>query len=232
MATIELKEELHSNTRRTRITYRALIDGREVAIKCYRKPLFGLIHWLRALRRGKKIRRAGGPVPGIVYAGWVQKLQCFGFATEFLSGYKSMREVLRSASEQNDQARVIELLEILGRCVAELHKLGIEQLDCNLTNYLINTDDVIRMVDEDDVRLHPRGLSESLALTNLANLGARLPPGDLPRILHEAYLEAWGVNPGELRSDIESFEHRVAKKKQMLRTKRAARDAAPDREFD
>ncbi|MEP3562639.1 MAG: lipopolysaccharide kinase InaA family protein [Marinobacter sp.] len=232
MATIEFKEELHSNIRRTRITYRALVDGQEVAVKCYRKPLFGLIHWLRALRRGKKIRRAGGPVPGIVYAGWVQKLQCFGFATEFLSGYRSMREVLRSAYEQSDQARVLELLDLLGRCVADLHKLGIEQLDCNLTNYLINADNVIRMVDEDDVRLHPRGLNESLALTNLANLGARLPPGDLPRILHEAYLDAWGASPGELRSDPERFEHRVFEKKQMLRIKRAARDAAPDREFD
>lgn len=229
MTTVELKEELHSNTRRTRITYRALVNGQEVAIKCYRKPLFGLIHWLRAVRRGKKIRRAGGPVPPVVYAGWVSELQCLGFATAFLSGYRSMRELLREAAGLDEQAH---LLRVLGQCMADLHKRGIEQPDCNLTNFLMDAGGHVRMVDEDDVRVHRRRLSEKIALSNLANLGARLPPGELPRKLHEAYLEKRSDMLKGLLFDGQNFESQVADKKQQLHIKRTARDAAPDREYD
>lgn len=229
MATVELKEELHSNTRRTRITYRALVNGQTVAIKCYRKPLFGLIHWVRAVSRGKEIRRAGGPVPPVVYSGWVNELRCFGFATEFLSGYRSMRGILRETDDLNDQVRY---LKRLGHCMADLHERGIEQPDCNLTNFLMGRDEDIRMVDEDDVRVHRQRLSEKVALSNLANLGARLPAGELLRVLHEAYLERWGDTPKGMLSDKVVFERQVSEKKQQLRIKRTARDAAPDREYD
>jgi lipopolysaccharide kinase (Kdo/WaaP) family protein len=229
MTTVTLEEELHSNTRRTRITYRGLVDGRAAAIKCYRKPLFGLIHWIRALRRGKKIRRVGGPVPPVVYAGWVSELTCFGYATEFLTGYRSMREVLREAVDRDEQIR---LLRALGECVANLHKKGIEQPDCNLTNFLIGTDGHIKMVDEDDVRVHPRMLSEVVAVSNLSNLGARLPPGELPLVLYQAYLDALRDTERGMKLDQKHFESQVVEKKQQLRNKRTARDAAPDREYD
>lgn len=229
MTIVELKEELHSNTRRTRITYRALVNGQEVAIKCYRKPLFGLFHWLRAVHRGKKIRRAGGPVPPVVYAGWVSELQCLGFATAFLSGYRSMRELLREAGDLDEQT---PLLQALGRCMADFHKRGIEQPDCNLTNFLMDANGNVRMVDEDDVRVHRCGLSEKVALSNLANLGARLPPGELPQRLHEAYLEKRSDMLKGPLLDRELFEGQVAEKKQQLHIKRTARDAAPDREYD
>ncbi|WP_421858216.1 hypothetical protein [Marinobacter salarius] len=229
MTTVKLEEELHSNTRRTRITYRGLVDGRVAAIKCYRKPLFGLVHWIRALRRGKKIRRVGGPVPPTVYAGWIAELTCFGFATEFLTGYRPMRELLRETDDRDEQ---IQLIKRLGECIADLHKKGIEQPDCNLTNFLMGADGQIRMVDEDDVRVHRAGLREGVALSNLSNLGARLPPGELPLVLHQAYLEAFGDAGSGIRLDVKEFESQVSEKKQQLRKKRTARDAAPDREYD
>jgi hypothetical protein len=205
------------------------VDGRAAAIKCYRKPLFGLIHWIRALRRGKKIRRVGGPVPPAVYAGWIREMTCFGFATEFLTGYRSMREILREATDHDEQ---IQLLRCLGECVANLHKKGIEQPDCNLTNFLMGPDGQIKMVDEDDVRVHSGMLRERVALSNLSNLGARLPSGELPLVLRQAYLDAFGDTGSVMRLDVKEFESQVSEKKQQLRQKRTERDAAPDREYD
>jgi len=229
MTTVELHEELHSNTRRTRITYRGLVDGQAAAIKCYRKPLFGLVHWVRALRRGKKIRRAGGPVPPCVYAGWIRELTCFGFATEYLAGYRSMREILRETVDREEQ---VQLLTRLGQCIAGLHSKGIEQPDCNLTNFLMGPGGDIQMVDEDDVRVHRSMLSEKVALSNLANLGSRLPVGELPRVLHRAYLDSLDDVTLKTLPDVAEFERQLSEKKQQLRIKRTVRNAAPDREYD
>ncbi len=172
MTTVKLEEELHSNTRRTRITYRGLVDGRAAAVKCYRKPLFGLIHWIRALRRGKKIRRVGGPVPPIVFAGWIASEQCFGYGTAFLEGHRPLRVVL---TEELSRSRQMEIIGLLGRTMADAHKRGIEQPDGNLTNFLMGAGDELSMVDEDDIRVHAGTLPLGVAISNLANVAARLP---------------------------------------------------------
>jgi hypothetical protein len=140
-----------------------------------------------------------------------------------------MREVLRDTVVFDEQ---VQLLKLLGACLADLHAKGLEQTDCNLTNFLIGPADDIRMVDEDDVRIHQRALSGQRALSNLANLGARLPTGELPHVLMESYLERLSSVLKGSFPDTASFERQVQEKKHALHAKRAARGAAPDREYD
>lgn len=229
MANVVLQRELHANVRRTRITYAALIDNQPAAIKCFRKPLFGLFHWQRARIKAYKIRNAGGPVPPIIYAGWVPELRCFGFATEFLEGYRSLREALRESDELGEQK---QLLKTLAECIADLHRRGIEQPDGNLTNFLLGPNGDIKMVDEDDVRVGKSALSGRAAMTNLANVGARLPSGDLPLWLRATYIQARKDLQGDVEFDEHHFAREVFRQKEQFRIKREARDAAPDREYD
>lgn len=228
MTTVELEEELHSNTRRTRITYRGSVDGQPAAIKCYRKPLFGLIHWIRALRRGKQIRQAGGPVPPIVFAGWITTERCFGYGTAFLEGYRSLRAVLM---KESSRSRQIEIIRLLGQTMADAHKRGIEQPDGNLTNFLMGPNDTLAMVDEDDIRIHPGMLSLTVAVSNLANVAARLPDEEMVEALLAAYLEVAFMEKGS-EWDRGAFWAAVRGWKEMLETKRASRNIAPVRKFD
>lgn len=228
MTTVKLEEELHSNTRRTRITYRGLVDGQVAAIKCYRKPLFGLVHWIRALRRGKKIRRAGGPVPPIVFAGWLSSERCFGYGTAFLEGYRPLRAVLMEEPLRSRQEAIIHLL---GRTMADVHKRGIEQPDGNLTNFLLGGSDELRMVDEDDIRVHSDMLPLGVAISNLANVAARLPDEEMVETLLSAYLEDAFVEQGS-EWDRGAFWASVNGWKAMLESKRASRNIAPERKFD
>jgi len=227
MTTVKLEEELHSNTRRTRITYRGLVNGRMAAIKCYRKPLFGLIHWIRAVRRGKKIRSVGGPVPPIVFSGWLASERCFGYGTAFLEGYRPLRAVLMEESSRSRQKAVIRLL---GETMADLHKRGIEQPDGNLTNFLLGGSDELCMVDEDDIRVHSDMLSVEVAISNLANVAARLPDEGMVEALLTAYLEDAFVER-DSEWDSGAFWASVKGWRAMLDAKRASRNIAP-RQFD
>lgn len=226
--TIELQEELHSNIRRTRVTYRGLVNGKSTAIKCYRRPFFGLIHWLRALYRGKKIRRAGGPVPPIVFAGWVASEKCFGYGTEFLENHRPVRAALR---DEPEHGRRLEIVRALGTTIAAVHRNGIEQPDGNLTNFLIDINDKIAMVDEDDIRVFPGVLPIKLAIINLANIAARLSDHSLREELLRAYLSQAltenrkGWNHPEFWKHVEFWE-------QMFEEKRIQKNISPDREFD
>ncbi|KPQ01938.1 hypothetical protein [Marinobacter sp. HL-58] len=228
MTNVELEEELHSNTRRTRITYRGLVNGQPAAIKCYRKPLFGLIHWIRALRKGKKIRQVGAPVPPIVFAGWVTSEKCFGFGTAFLEGYRPLRAVLVN---EPSRTRQIEIVRLLGWTMAEIHKRGIEQPDGNLTNFLMGEDSQLSMVDEDDIRVHPGMLPLSVATSNLANVAARLPDEEMVEALLTAYLDVAFVEAGS-GWDRGAFWASVQGWKTMLEAKRASRNIARERKFD
>ncbi|WP_421910223.1 hypothetical protein [Marinobacter sp.] len=227
MTTVKLEEELHSNTRRTRITYRGLVDGRAAAVKCYRKPLFGLIHWIRALRRGKKIRRVGGPVPPIVFAGWIASEKCFGYGTAFLEGYRPLRAVLK---EEFSRSRQMEIIRLLGQTMADVHKRGIEQSDGNLTNFLMGAGDELSMVDEDDIRVHAGMLPLGVAISNLANVAARLPDEGMVETLLSAYLDGAFVGK-DSEWDSGAFWASVTGWRAMLDAKRASRNIAP-RQFD
>lgn len=227
MTTVELKEELHSNTRRTRITYRGVVDGQPAAIKCYRKPLFGLIHWIRALRRGKRIRRVGGPVPPIVFAGWVASEKCFGYGTAFLEGYRPLRAILM---DEPSRSRQIDTIRLLGRTMADVHQRGIEQPDGNLTNFLMDEENRLSMVDEDDIRVHTGMLPLGVAVSNLANVAARLPDEEMVETLLTAYLEVAFVEKGS-EWDRGAFWASVKGWRAMLDAKRASRNIAP-RQFD
>lgn len=228
MTTVELKEELHANTRRTRITYRGQVDGQAAAIKCYRKPLFGLIHWLRAVQRGRKIRRAGGPVPAIVYAGWLGSERCFCFATSFLVGYEPLRSLLQQEPARERQLGIVSLL---GEAMADIHHKGIEQPDGNLTNFLLSPNDQLAMVDEDDIRVYRRRLPLSLAVSNLANVAARLPDKVLVEALLSAYLRA-ASGMSDPVWDHGLFWQSVEDWKNRLESKRTRRNIAATREFD
>lgn len=227
MTTIKLEEELHSNTRRTRITYRGLVNGRMAAIKCYRKPLFGLIHWIRAVRRGKRIRSVGGPVPPIVFSGWLASERCFGYGTAFLEGYRPLRTVLLGESSRSRQ---VEIIRLLGLTIADLHRRGIEQPDGNLTNFLLGESDTISMVDEDDVRIYSRMVPLGVAVSNLANVAARLPDEDLVETLLVAYLGVAFVGKGSEWDD-GAFWASVKGWRDTLEAKRASRNIRP-RQFD
>ena len=229
MNEISLEQELHANVRRTRITYAAIINGQKVAIKCFRKPLYGVFHWQRAQVKGRKIRQANGPVPDVVFSGWVPELKCFGFATEFLEGYRSMRVALRDSGDAQEKKR---LLTKLAETIADLHQKGIKQPDGNLTNFLLGPEGDIKMVDEDDVRVFRRPIAGEEAVSNLANVGARLPSGDLPTLLRSAYLNFRRKLSTDFELDEHNYEREVFQQKEQFRIKREARDAAPEREFD
>lgn len=228
MTTVELKEELHSNIRRTRITYRGLVNGQLAAIKCYRRPLFGVIHWLRALHRGKKIRRARGPVPPILFAGWVPSEKCFGYGTAFLKNHRSVRVALR---DEPNQDRRLEIVRVLGKTMAAVHKSGIEQPDGNLTNFLIDPNDKIAMVDEDDIRVFSGVLPVNLATTNLANIAARLSDRSLSEELLRAYLHQALFEEDKDWNSKEFWRH-VGLWKKMFKKKRIQKNISPNREFD
>ncbi|MDC0663109.1 hypothetical protein [Marinobacter sp. SS21] len=227
MTEIELISELHANTRRTRITYHGRINGRDAAIKCYRRPLFGFIHWIRAQRRGLRIRRVGGPVPEIVYSGWLAQRRCFCFATAFLDGYRPMREVLREAAPE----RQLQLIRLLGQTLAEVHKCGIEQPDGNLTNFLVNDQNELAMVDEDDIRVYSKKLSCGVAMNNLGNIAARLPDGELPVALSAGYLGALSSERKSDDWDRALYLEKLQFWRNTLNEKRASRNIAP-RQFD
>ncbi len=230
MTDIKLLEELHSNTRRTRITYRAEVDGRPIAIKCYVRPAFGLVHWLRAQRRGKKIRRAGGPVPAIAYSGWVPKKRCFGFGTEFLQQYRSLRSVLREETNRNRQN---EILQLLGKTMADLHGRGIEQPDGNLTNFLLGPGDRIQMVDEDDIRVYQGGLPPKVATQNLANVAARVLDDEMVGVILASYRTERKVGAQNEASDsTDDFWKCVADNRALLELKRSKKNLNAKRNFD
>lgn len=173
MQSIHLGEEIHANTRRTRITYRGDIDGQSVALKCYLKPLRGLFHWVRAHRKGGAIRRSGAPVPAVIYSGWLPEKSCFCFATRYLEGFVPLRDLMSTAPEQQPESleRLKQLLELL----ADLHARGVEQTDANLTNFLMNDEGEIAVVDEDGIRLTPGACTPLKATFNLASLVSRIP---------------------------------------------------------
>ncbi|MDO8860326.1 hypothetical protein Q6D67_01330 [Haliea sp. E1-2-M8] len=228
MTSVVLKQELHANTRRTRLTYRGTVDGRPAAIKCYRRPLFGLFHWLRAQYRGRRLRAAGAAVPGLVYSGWFAAERCFCFATAFLENYRSLRAVL---TEEPSRTRQLALVAVLGRSLADAHNKGILQPDCNLTNFMLGDNDVLAFVDEDDIRVYRAGLSPARARLNLANVAARLPDEEMVATLLAAYLGARpagvgaGWDPVRFRAAIAHWERRLAHK-------RAQRNITEQRRFD
>ncbi|QIB65405.1 BUD32 family EKC/KEOPS complex subunit [Kineobactrum salinum] len=228
MKCITLLQELHANTRRTRITYRGEVDGTLAAIKCYRRPLFGLIHWLRAERRGRRLRRAGGPVPEIVYSGWLADQRCFCFATGFLEGYRPLREVLQGEPSRDRQ---FDIIRLLGRTMADIHARGIEQPDGNLTNFMLGSGDVIALVDEDDIRVYPGALAANVALLNLANIASRLVDPDMVQALLDAYLAVLPAERAEAWNQ-KRFQASVKSWRQCLEAKRAKRNIARVRNFD
>lgn len=228
MTSIVLERELHANTRRTRLTFRGTVNGRLAAIKCYRKPLFGLFHWLRAQRRGRRLRAAGAAVPGLVYSGWFPAERCFCFATAFLENYRPLRVVL---TEETSRARQLALIVVLGRSVADAHNKGILQPDCNLTNFMLGDNDVLAFVDEDDIRVYRGGLSPAQSRLNLANVAARLPDEEMVTTLLQAYLAARSAAVGA-GWDQEHFRAAIVHWQDRLARKRAQRNITERRRFD
>ncbi len=226
MTRIEIQKKIHSNTRGTRITFHGSIGSKEVALKCYRRPLWGLFHTVRALIRGSRIRRRKAPFPDIVFWGWVPQERCFGYATGFLSGYESVRYRLIHADESG-QSRVIGCL---GRLIAELHIAGLEQTDGNLTNFLMDASHNLAVVDEDDVKIHSRSLRATKAIRNLSNVAARLPSEAMREEFLNAYLS--DSRHSEITdNDIEEFWLQSGNVRLQLDSKRSARNIA-SRKFD
>lgn len=228
MSNIELLEELHSNIRRTRVTYRALVNGETAAIKCYRKPLWGVVHWLRALHRGKRIRLAGGPVPAITFSGWVKAESCFGFGTAFLEGFRPLRDILREETSIPEQKRI---LARLGKVIADLHSRGIEQTDGNLTNFMMNKDCRIVLIDEDDIRVRSPRPNQTWPRINLANVAARVPSEDLIHCLLEGYISSVAHDAKKDWSD-QKFWESVSLCKAHLAKRRKKRNVPIERYFD
>lgn len=228
MNNIVLERELHANTRRTRLTYRGTVNGSAAAIKCYRKPLFGLFHWLRAQHRGRRLRAAGAAVPDLVYSGWFRAERCFCFATAFLEGYRPLRAVL---TEEPSRSRQSALVALLGRGLADAHNKGILQPDCNLTNFMLGDDDALAFVDEDDIRVFRAGLSPAQSRLNLANVAARLPDEEMVAALLAAYLAA---RPAGVAAnwDQARFRAAIADWQDRLARKRARRNITERRRFD
>lgn len=228
-ADIRLAEELHANTRRSRITHRATLGDEIMALKCYHRPLWGLWHWWRAHRGGCRLRRLGAPVPPIVYSGWVPAAGCFGYGTRFLPGYRPLREALRDSEDQPE--RQLQLIVALGRLMAEVHALGIVQPDGNLTNFLVGDREDIVLVDEDDIRVARAPLASDRALDNLANIAARLPEAAMREALEAAYLQNASEKLGGTWQPVQFYRQADAWQRR-TEAKRAKRGQVIRRRFD
>lgn len=226
--TIVLQREIHANTRRTRITFQGLVNDRLAAIKCYRKPAYGLYHWIRAQHRGKRIRCAGAPVPEVIYSGWLSAHRCFCFATVFLQNYKPLRTVLVEETSRSAQEAHIQKL---GRMIAQIHKKGIEQPDGNLTNFMLGESGHLAMVDEDDMRVYSRSVESGVAIINLANIASRLSDEGLVASLEAAYLADSSSNIRKAW-DHHLFLTNVARSRSALEAKRSKRNISAVRRFD
>lgn len=226
---IRLEEELHANTRRSRITRRATLGGETMALKCYHRPLWGLWHWWRAHRGGRRLRRLGAPVPPIVHSGWVPAAGCFGFGTRYLPDHRPLREVLRDNEGQPD--RQSTLIDALGQLMARVHALGILQPDGNLTNFLAGPAGDLVLVDEDDIRVSEGAVAPAQALDNLANIASRLPEPDMRERLEAAYLE--GAPEAVCRAwQAADFYRRAEAWQDRAESKRARRGQVIRRRFD
>jgi len=131
---------------------------------------------------------------------------------------------------ERSRSRQIELVRLLGRSMADIHKRGIEQPDGNLTNFLVGPDDTLAMVDEDDIRVYPGMLPLGVAVSNLGNVAARLPDEEMVDALVSAYLNVAFVAKGS-QWDEGAFWASVKGWRALLDAKRASRNIAP-REFD
>lgn len=166
---VVLDGEIHANTRRTRITYQARVGDEKIALKCYKAPLFGLLHWLRASRKSRQIRQRTLPFPDVLFSGWFARQRCFSIGYRYLEGYRPVRDLVEERSEAS--LRIIErLMVLLVRC----QEAGVEQTDANLTNFLISENQDIAVVDEDAVKLHPGPMPEPAARANLASAMSRV----------------------------------------------------------
>lgn len=86
------------------------------------------------------------------------------------------------------------------------------------------------MVDEDDIRVHKGMLQPRVAVSNLANVAARLPDEEMVETLLKAYLTIAFVD-NELRWDSCAFWESVESWRATLESKRASRNIA-SRQFD
>ncbi|MGB1950397.1 MAG: hypothetical protein ACPHQ9_06495, partial [Marinobacter sp.] len=145
----------------------------------------------------------------------------------FLEGYRSLREILM---EEASRSRQLEITSLLGLTMADVHKRGIEQPDGNLTNFLMDEDGRVSMVDEDDIRVYPGMLPLGVAVSNLANVAARLPDEEMVDALLTAYLKAAFVSK-DSQWDAGAFRASVRGWRATLDAKRASRNIAP-RQFD
>ncbi|MEP0003364.1 hypothetical protein, partial [Marinobacter sp.] len=98
--------------------------------------------------------------------------------------------------DESSRSRQLQIIRLLGQTMADVHKRGIEQPDGNLTNFLMGADDTICMVDEDDIRIYSQMLPLGVAVSNLANVAARLPDEEMVATLLTAYLDMTFVGKG------------------------------------
>lgn len=167
-------------------------------------------------------------MPPIIYSGWVRENGCFGLGMVFLEGYRPLREVLREAPSRGCQIRV---LSVLGQTMAELHRRGIEQPDGNLTNFLLGPEGDIQVVDEDDIRVYDSKLPLAVAISNLANVAARLPNEEMVEALLSAYQDEV-LTESAHRWDKSRFHDEVTEWRARLESKRSKRNISLRRHFD
>lgn len=163
--------ELHANTRRTRLTYRGWLNDTDVALKAYRAPFRGLFHWFRTHRKADRLRRLGVPLPDVIYSGWLPGLRCFCIAYRFMDNHDRLQERLAHRDPASSWPDVEHLLSLFAHC----HRLGVMQTDANLTNFLLSRDNQWVILDEDDLQLRRGPLDAESALFNLAAVVSRIP---------------------------------------------------------
>ncbi|MEP1704104.1 MAG: hypothetical protein ABJP93_07730 [Marinobacter sp.] len=166
-------------------------------------------------------------MPPIIFSGWLPSERCFGYGTAFLEGFRPLRAILM---DESSRSRQLQIIRLLGQTMADVHKRGIEQPDGNLTNFLMGADDTICMVDEDDIRIYSQMLPLGVAVSNLANVAARLPDEEMVATLLTAYLDMTFVGKGS-EWDEGAFWASVKGWRSMLDAKRASRNIQP-RQFD
>jgi tRNA A-37 threonylcarbamoyl transferase component Bud32 len=86
--------------------------------------------------------------------------------------------LFREAWEQADRDRRKWLLDQIMLILADMHEAGLLQKDLHLNNFLIMEENLYTL-DAGDVKLYPDGLTDDLALANLALFFAQLLPADM-----------------------------------------------------
>jgi len=134
-----------------------------------------------------------------------------------LFDYLHQARSFREAWTGGDAGTRHRLLDDLLRLVARQHRVGLQQRDFHLGNFLLDAAGGLQAIDGGDLRVSSRPRGRSVALADLAMLFGHLPRAQLNRDRLQAYFDERGWIPDA------RFEKRLRRAADRARHRRARR---------